>query len=384
MEDSFYAKKIEADLRTRFGDGGLCGAAEALDCLSDLFHHRLEGQVLSAAAVLECDGSGCPALLGARLFIGLCGDSLAPEEIRVLDRELLRRCRKILPNCLRSGSAPPPAVSTACAARTARIVELTAGLIREKPEYFLHSDKLRPQYDTISAGRIALFRHTPYALEERLVGAVIRGDTVTALKALGEISRSGRKAVLAADPLRSAKNSIIGTIAFLARAAIRAGIDPDQVFALSDVIIRHTEELRTRKEVLDSEKRILLRFIGLVKARLGTGYSRPVQRALNYIESHLDRRLFLKNIAAAAGLHPGYLSGLFKKETGKSLTGFITLRKIQESVYFVRHTNYSVMEIAGFYGFSSQSYFIRCFKRVTGKTPGEFRLPPPVSGAAGF
>jgi AraC-like DNA-binding protein len=378
-------KKIEADLRAQLRDGGLCGAAEVLSCLSGLFHRRLEGQFLSAAAALGCDRNGgpCPALLGARLFIGVCGDfaGLARERVRILDGELLRRCRgkAALPNCLRSGSAPASAASAACIVRTARIIELTWDLIRKNPEYSFLPDKPQQYYDTISAGRSAMFRHTPYALEERLVGAVVRGDETAALEILAEIDRSGKKAVLAPDPLRSAKNSLIGTIAFLARASIRAGLDPEQVFALSDAIIRRTEDLRTREEVLASEKKILLRFIGMVKTRPGPGYSRPVQRVLNYIESRLDRRLFLKNIAAAVGLHPHYISGLFKKETGKSLAEFITLRKIQESVYFVRYTDYSVIEIAGLYGFSGQSYFIRCFKKVTGKTPGEFRLQGPLT-----
>jgi AraC-like DNA-binding protein len=81
----------------------------------------------------------------------------------------------------------------------------------------------------------------------------------------------------------------------------------------------------------------------------------------------------LADIAGAVGVHPHYLCGLFKKETGKTLGKFIILRKIHESAYFVRHTAYTVAEIAGLYGFSGESYFIRCFKGVTGKTPGAFR-----------
>jgi AraC-like DNA-binding protein len=362
-------KKIEGEPGKRIRDDG-CGAGVVLQRLAALFRCPLEGQLVSAAATLGCNGAApCSALTGARLFIGAYGDfvELPPERIRALDGELLRRYRKE-GACVSSGAG-----TEICAARTAGIIALTRDLIREKLGDAPRPDKPRQYYDSIYAGRSSMFRHTPYALEERLVGAVIRGDEAGALNTLREIGRSGEKAVLAQDPLRSAKNSIIGTIAFLARASIQAGLDPEQVFALSDIITRQTEELRSRKEALASEEKILLRFIGLVKTRSGQGYSRPVRRTLNYIESRLDRRLYLADMAAAIRINPNYLSGLFKKETGKSLTEFITMRKIQESAYFVRHTDYSIADIAALYSFSGQSYFIRCFKTVTGRTPGALR-----------
>jgi AraC-like DNA-binding protein len=370
-----FLEKIEAELLGRTGKGGLCGAADVIACLSGLFRRRPEEGLLSAAASLGCGGTPelCPALAGARLFTGACADfaELPPEQARGLDGELLDRYRREAGPC---GAGPGRGADpAACAARTAGLILLTRDLIREKLEDSLPPGKPRQYYDTIYADRSAMFRHTPYALEERLAGAVIRGDEPAALAALAEIGRSGEKAVLAADPLRSAKNSIIGTIAFLARASIQAGVDPEQVFALSDAITRRTEELGSRREVLASEERVLLRFMGLVKTRPDQGYSRPVRRALNYIESRLDRRLSLADIAGAARVNPSYLSGLFKQETGKSLRSFITLRKIQESTYFIRHTDYTVAEIAALYGFSGQSFFIRRFKEVTGKTPGEFR-----------
>jgi AraC-like DNA-binding protein len=368
-------EKIEAELRARIQEGGGLYAGDVLACLARLFSCPVGGQLLSAAALLGCGPSpgACPALLGARLFIGAYADlaELPRERARALDAELLRRCRAG-PSGGDCGPGGDPG-SRACSARGTEIIEFTLNLIKGEPGEAPLGDKPRQYYDNIYADRSAMFRHTPYALEERLVRAVMRGDEASALRTFLEISRSGEKAVLAPDPLRSAKNSIIGTIAFLARASIRAGVDPELVFALSDAITRHIEELRSKQEVLAYEEKALLRFIDLVKKRPDQAYSPLVQRTLNYIEARLDKRLFLRDIAAAVYANPNYLSGLFKKETGKSLTEFITLRKIQESTYFVRHTTYPLADIAALYGFSGQSYFTRSFKKVMGKTPGAFR-----------
>lgn len=231
----------------------------------------------------------------------------------------------------------------------------------------------RQYYDQIWVDRESMFHHSPFALEEKLSKAVTKGDRDAAVAALREISRQGDKAVLAEDPLRSAKNSMIGSIAFLSRAAIQAGVDADKAFALSDSLTQHIENMTSRKTVLSFEENIVLQFIDLVNTHLETAYSASIARVMHYIENNLDRKITLKEAADYAGIHPAYLSGRFKKETGFDFSSFVSRRKIQESAYFVRHTRHSVSQIAFLYGFSSQSYYITIFKRVMGTTPMVYR-----------
>jgi AraC-like DNA-binding protein len=56
-----------------------------------------------------------------------------------------------------------------------------------------------------------------------------------------------------------------------------------------------------------------------------------------------------------------------------SITDYISMRKIQESTYFVQHKGYDIADIAMLYGFSGQSYYITVFKKFIGMTPGEYR-----------
>ncbi len=72
-------------------------------------------------------------------------------------------------------------------------------------------------------------------------------------------------------------------------------------------------------------------------------------------------------------MHPNYLCSLFKKETGGTFVQYILRRRIEEAKFFLRYTENSVADIASFYQFSSQSYFIRRFKEVTGQTPVQYR-----------
>jgi AraC-like DNA-binding protein len=234
-------------------------------------------------------------------------------------------------------------------------------------------EKPRQYYEGIYADRASMFRHSPYALEEKLVRAVARGDEAEALAALREIAAQGDKAVLARDPLRSAKNSIIGSIAFLARAVIRAGVSDNAAFALSDALTWRVEEMGNRRDVLAFEESLLLQFITLVRQRLATRYSAPVVKAMDYVTSHLGDRIFLEDAAAYAGVHPAYLSARFKQEAGANFTTYVAMQKIDESSYFVRHTDYPISQIALLYGFSSQSHYIATFKKIMSVTPMEYR-----------
>ncbi len=249
---------------------------------------------------------------------------------------------------------------------------------------FLHSEcaelpllstegKPRQYYEKIYSDREAMFRHSPYAMEEQLTKAVMKADRALALKTLHDIQNQGEKAVVAKDPVRSAKNSMIGSIAFLARAAIQAGVNADTAFTLSDALIQQVEDMNSKSTILAFEKRILLQFIDIVSQQLENRYSAPITRVMHHIENNLNKRIGLKDAAAYAGVHPAYLSARFKKETGMNFSAYVMMRRIHESSYFVRHTQYSLSEIALLYGFSSQSHFITAFRQVMEMTPMEFR-----------
>ena len=93
----------------------------------------------------------------------------------------------------------------------------------------------------------------------------------------------------------------------------------------------------------------------------------------NYIHSHLESDLTRESLAAMVYLTPDYLSHLFKRETGFSLTNYIIYERIEEAKRMLAGTDKSVSEIATRCGFQNISYISRQFRRFTGVTPREFR-----------
>lgn len=350
--------------------GSYCAPA-ALYTLGKLYGVYLDDSVLySAAGVCFSDPRGdlYNAYVGVCQFLAAAarGQGLSREDTHLIFQKWNAHFERLIPE-LHAISPEEDFVSVLEAARV--FLQTECALLQ------LETISARPRqyYDQIFTDRESMFRHSPYALEEKLSKAVTRGDRKAAIAALREISRQGDKAVLAKDPLRSAKNSMIGSIAFLARAAIQAGVNADKAFALSDSLTQHVEDMTSQTAVLAFEENILLQFIDLVNARLETAYSVSITRVMHYIENNLNKKVTLSTAAAYADIHPAYLSARFKQETGWDFSGFVSLRKIQESTYFVRHTHYSMSQIALLYGFSSQSYYITTFKRIMGMTPKEYR-----------
>lgn len=371
MNDKAEQVKILQTLQEAVEEtGGYC-AASALYTLCKLHDVYLDDSILFSGVgiCLPCHQSeGYTAYVGVCQFLAIAAHrrELEKEEVRALCQKWTVKFEALIPQ-IETTTLPD--------AFTAVLLAACDFLQKECTILQLDSISARPKqyYDQILADRDSMFKHSPYALEEKLSKAVTRGDREAAVAALREISRQGDKAILAKDPLRSAKNSMIGSIAFLARAAIQAGVNADKAFALSDSLTQHVEDMTSRKSVLAFEEKILLQFIDLVNARLEIAYSVSIARVMHYIENNLNKKVTLSEAAAYANIHPAYLSARFKKETGSDFSSFVSRRKIQESAYFVRHTQYPVSQIAFLYGFSSQSYYITTFKRVLGMTPMAYR-----------
>jgi AraC-like DNA-binding protein len=81
----------------------------------------------------------------------------------------------------------------------------------------------------------------------------------------------------------------------------------------------------------------------------------------------------LQSMASYFGISVSYLSQYFKERTGSTILDYITELKMEESKKLLRTTELALKEIAEHVGYVNMSSFIRRFKQVTGKTPGEYK-----------
>ncbi len=100
-------------------------------------------------------------------------------------------------------------------------------------------------------------------------------------------------------------------------------------------------------------------------------YSEAVKTAMEYIQKNYGNPIGLSKIANAIGLNSSYLSRVFHKETGVTIVDYLNQLRI-ESVKGFLQTGLPLKEIAGRCGFQNYTYFLKTFKKYTGKTPKEY------------
>jgi len=99
-----------------------------------------------------------------------------------------------------------------------------------------------------------------------------------------------------------------------------------------------------------------------------------VDRVKKYIGHHLDRDdLAREDIAKEVCLHPDYLSRLFKRVTGQSMTDYILQERIHLAKHLLENTDLPVGEVASSVGYHNFSHFTKMFKKCTGFSPKDYR-----------
>ena len=92
-----------------------------------------------------------------------------------------------------------------------------------------------------------------------------------------------------------------------------------------------------------------------------------------YIAEHISEDLNRSELASLVYLSPDYLSHMFREKTGESVTSYILDERIKKAKELLLLSQNSISDIALMSGFPNISYFSRQFKKVSGKTPQEFR-----------
>ncbi len=180
--------------------------------------------------------------------------------------------------------------------------------------------------------------------------------------------------VLSKDALRNLKYHFVVTAALVARFCIKYGMTPEMAYQLSDLYIMQADECRTEEQVREVHREMVEGYTKRMQAvRCGRIYSKQIVKVIEYINEHLHSRILLGDAAKALQLSEAYLSRLFKSETGSTFNDFVNRRKIENAAKLVLYSSYSDAQISGLLSFSSQSYFIKQFRKYMEMTPKEYR-----------
>lgn len=211
-----------------------------------------------------------------------------------------------------------------------------------------------------------------YELENAFINAVTAGNEEAALQFASQIAASSVPKRLS-DELRDTKNYLITANTLLRKAVEMAGIHPVYIDNYSNRVGSGLEALRTLRQCQTFLEEIIRGYCRLVREHRHRFRSPPVERILIYVEADLRTDLSLKTLAEYLGVNPSYLSSLFSRELGMSLTDYVNGRRIQLARELLISTSLPIKSIAQQCGLPDVHYFSRLFKRRTGTTPRAYR-----------
>ena len=216
------------------------------------------------------------------------------------------------------------------------------------------------------------FRHHRYD-EELKQYKLLQAGSPDAVEESQRMMTANTTGHLSDDPVRNMKYLLVANITLATRFAIEGGLEPETAYNISDMYIQQMDLCKTVDCVLQVHREMFSYFTERM-ARLNKKNvtSQAVKKCLDYIDENLHTQIRVADLSAHVNLSASHISGLFKKETGLTITDYILRRRITTAQNMLLYSNFSSAEISEILAFSSQSYFIKVFRRFTGMTPAEY------------
>lgn len=211
-----------------------------------------------------------------------------------------------------------------------------------------------------------------YEAESRLMYAISHGQMHQAAMVLSSFNIAHFEQ-RTTDPLRNMKNYLVVFNTLMRKAAQQGSVHPLYIDQLSSAMALQIEQLLSVEAGTQMLGRMVHKYCLLVKNHNMTQYSQPVQSVILRVDTELAGDLSLSAHAASIGVNASYLSSLFKKETGQTLTEYVTRRRIDYAIFLLNTSDMQIQTIAQHCGIPDVNYFTRSFRKVTGLTPTEYR-----------
>lgn len=109
---------------------------------------------------------------------------------------------------------------------------------------------------------------------------------------------------------------------------------------------------------------------------LNEGDSHAIKLVKELVDVRLSEELTLQAVARAVNYNYSYLSSLFKQETGRSFSEYLTERRMILAQKLLRESRLKVHEIGERCGYPNTKYFMSQFRKATGQTPSQYRQHP--------
>ena len=200
-----------------------------------------------------------------------------------------------------------------------------------------------------------------YKIENDLMKAISQGNIDAALNATARMS-SFRIADRFKEASRNYRNFLITANTLYRKAAEMGGVHPYLIDKVSCALAKKIETVCTRAEYSHFNREMIRRYCMLVQNYSFQKYTPLVRQGVS-----------LKNLSEELNVNASYLSTVFKKEMGQTVTEYINQRRVEIAILYLNTSSMQIQDIAFRVGICDVNYFSKVFKKITGMTPTKYR-----------
>lgn len=235
--------------------------------------------------------------------------------------------------------------------------------------YDIHQQSLSSEEDSALKSRAV---EKWYAMEAELVEALCRGNESDVLKAISKLQSIALPALLA-DEIQDAKAHLIIVETLMRKSAELSGVPPILIDPYSRRHIQLVGQIVSKAEM----NALLMQFVRdyylLIHRHSLKNYSLLTQKIITLIGQDIAADLSLSAMSLKLNASAKYLSSLFKREVGITLTDYVTGQRIELAKRLLLFTDSPIKTISQKCGIPDIHYFSHLFKKKVGCTPKFFR-----------
>ncbi len=215
-----------------------------------------------------------------------------------------------------------------------------------------------------------------YGQENRFTHAIESGDLEALNSAYRELltgNVGSRRYVNAIYQNPMVGCAILRTLA--RKAAERGGASFIDINEITQRASQKTLSAKSLHDLENANNEMLRELTLAVKKNRETlgAYSMPIRKAMEHIRQNLGQNISLDRLREYAGLSETYLSALFKKETGVTISEYVAGQRCREAAELLTGTEMPIQDIGNHVGYSDNNYFVKVFKKQLGMTPSAYR-----------
>lgn len=211
-----------------------------------------------------------------------------------------------------------------------------------------------------------------YDMEARLVKALCDGSESDVLEAVSSLQSMPLPHLLD-DDIQDMRACMIALETLLRKSTEISGVPPSLFDSYCRKHIQLSGQITSRTEM----NALLMEFIRehylLIRRHSIKKYSLQTQKIITLIGQDITADLSLSAISEKLSSNAKYLSALFRREVGMTLTDYVNERRIKLAQRLLLFTDFPIKMIAHRCGIPDVHYFSHLFKKKVGCAPKAFR-----------